>query len=70
MKTARTMWEYHNKDEASILKKKFDAIFDQYGAQLEQAQQVTSGEELIIMNSKQYGQQDDLLHVPVALAIQ
>ena len=51
MKVQRTMWEYHNKDEASILKKKFDAIFDQYGAQLEQAQQVTSGEELIIMNS-------------------
>ena len=33
----RTQWEYHNQDETSMLRKRFDNIFRQYEAQLDQA---------------------------------
>ena len=70
-KKQRTQWEYHNQDEASKLKTRFDAIFSQYESQLEQAYQCNSGEELLIVNSRQHSRrEDEVFQVPVALAIQ
>ena len=43
-----------------MLRKRFDAIFVQYEAQLNQAQECTKGEDLIIMNSQGHEGEEEI----------